>query len=110
MVSIFSIKPSWQTDGLGIRGPQNPSAHSAQDMGHFQPSSINRPAPVTPIGNSPIPFAKAASADAGLKEFGDRVASGEISPEAPFDGMTREWTKAETDGFHAALARIFDWK
>jgi hypothetical protein len=58
----------------------------------------------------PVPFAKAASADAGLKEFGDRVASGQVSPEAPFDGMTREWTKEETDGFQAALTQVFGWK
>jgi hypothetical protein len=55
-------------------------------------------------------FAKASSRDAELAEFGKKIASGEVSPEAPFDGMNREWTRAETEGFHDSLAKVFSWK
>jgi len=58
MLSIFSTQPSWRTDGLGIRGPQNGSGQPTQGVGHFYPSAVTRPVPTSPIGNSPIPFAK----------------------------------------------------
>lgn len=59
---------------------------------------------------SAVPFKMAAANDTGLEEFGKKIANGEISPSAPFDGMDRDWTATEKKGFDDALASVFGWK
>jgi hypothetical protein len=61
-------------------------------------------------GTKPESFTQASGRDGELAEFGKKIAAGEVSPEAPFDGMNREWTRAETEGFHNSLAEVFSWK
>jgi hypothetical protein len=57
----------------------------------------------------PVPFNLAAANDKALVEFGEKVASGQLPPSAPFEGMDREWTPAEKQGINDALAE-FGWK
>ena len=52
----------------------------------------------------------AKAQDEMLAEFDQKIASGELSAEAPCDGMYSEWSDDQKRGLSQALANVFDWK
>ena len=51
-----------------------------------------------------------ASNDDIRNEVAGKIASGELHPAAPCDGMVREWTQEEKSSFAGALGKVFGWK
>lgn len=71
--------------------------------------NMNRNATGTPA----IPFPKAAAAneqDAAVKDIRAKVASGDLSANAPCDGMYNDWKDEDKSKFVDALGRMFGWK
>lgn len=62
-------------------------------------------------GNTPpYKLSDLAANDADLRELQAKVANGEVSPEAPCDGMYSEWTTEQRSKLKQVLAEVFGWK
>lgn len=57
----------------------------------------------------PFPFAVAANDNPELAEIRQKIANGELSANAPCDGMYNEWTKEEKSSLKRALGDVFGW-
>lgn len=62
------------------------------------------------VNSPPFKLSELAANDAGLKDVQGRIASGEISPTAPCDGMYSEWTGAQKASLKNVLGDVFGWK
>ena len=65
------------------------------------------------VGNSgvvPFNLKDIAANDGELASLKAKIASGEISPEAPCDGMYTEWTDGQKSKLDNALSRVFKLK
>lgn len=65
------------------------------------------------LGNPPFAFANGANDDeseAAVKEIRSKIASGELSANAPCDGMYNDWSEENKIKFNKALAGMFGWK
>ena len=51
----------------------------------------------------------AAANDGELKDLQAKIANGEITPEAPCDGMYSEWSAEEKSRLKGVLADVFGW-
>ena len=66
-----------------------------------------------PPGNPPFPQAGASANDdaaGALEQIRTKIATGELSANAPCDGMHNEWTEESKGKFNAALGKMFGWK
>jgi hypothetical protein len=70
------------------------------DISSTAPASIVRP---------PFKLSDLAANDAMRKEVSEKIASGELTPEAPCDAMHNEWTEDQKARLDSALASIFQW-
>lgn len=63
-------------------------------------------------GKSAIPFkmSEIAANDREMQELQTKIASGELTPEAPCDSMYSEWNEDQVANLKAALAKTFKWK
>lgn len=59
---------------------------------------------------APFPLSKLAANDVEVKEIRDAIASGQIAPAAPCDGMYTEWTDDQKSELKGVLADIFGWQ
>lgn len=62
------------------------------------------------IANQPMSFAEAANDNQDLAEIRAKIASGELSANAPSEGMYAEWTAEEKSRLKSTLADVFGWK
>ncbi len=58
---------------------------------------------------APFKLADLAANDEALKDVQGKIASGEISPTAPCDGMYSEWTDAQKSKLKGVLSDVFGW-
>ena len=75
------------------------------DRGNIMEIAVNNRAQVLPFK-----LADLAANDAELREVQKKIASGEIAPTAPCDGMYSEWTDDDKLQLKGALAKVFGWK
>ncbi len=59
---------------------------------------------------APFPLSKLAANDVEAAEVREAIASGQISPAAPCDGMYTEWTDEQKCEFKDVLSDIFGWQ
>jgi len=57
----------------------------------------------------PFKLADVAANDAGLRDVQNKIASGQLSPTAPCDGMHSEWTDEQKRKLDSALGQVFGW-
>jgi hypothetical protein len=57
-----------------------------------------------------LPFPQAANDIPDVAEIREKIARGELSANAPCDGMYKEWTAEEKADLKGALADVFGWK
>lgn len=57
----------------------------------------------------PFKLADLAANDAELKNVQGKIASGEISPLAPCDGMYSEWSESDKSKLKGVLSDVFGW-
>ena len=62
------------------------------------------------VPSPPFKLSDMAANDVRLKEVQGRIASGEISPTAPCDGMYSEWTGVQKANLKSVLGDVFGWK
>lgn len=60
-------------------------------------------------GGPPFKLSELAACNSEMKELQGKIASGELRPEAPCDGMYSEWSSSETSRLKKALAGVFSW-
>lgn len=58
----------------------------------------------------PFKLSEIAANDAEARELQEKLLAGQISPEAPCDGMYDEWTAEQTSRLKSALGKVFNWK
>lgn len=63
----------------------------------------------TSVAQPPFKLADLAANDADLQDVQARIASGDVSPTAPCDGMYSEWTDAHKSKLTAVLSDVFGW-
>lgn len=64
----------------------------------------------TAINLPPYKLVDLAANDSDLMVVQKKIASGEIAPTAPCDGMYSEWTDEQKSKLDAALSTVFGWK
>lgn len=57
----------------------------------------------------PFKLSELAANDVGMQELQGRIASGEIAPTAPCDGMYSEWTDGQKTRLKGVLSDVFGW-
>lgn len=64
----------------------------------------------TTVGRPPFKLTDVAANDVELNELQGKIANGDLSAEAPCDGMYSEWTTDEKARLTDALSKVFSWK
>jgi len=59
---------------------------------------------------APFKLSEVAANDVEIRELQSKIANGEVSPEAPCDGMYSEWTADERTKLKSALSGVFSWR